>query len=229
MKVRGDRDVKKFALLAMLFAFVLGVAAISPVQADLIANGGFESPGNGDQPFKTYDPFVQPPMPSWTVVENNVDIVSNGWSDILAYAGGQFLDLVGSNHGGAISQTFSTVPGQQYSLSFAYANNVASNIDASAAVSVTGFGSTNNLLPAGLQNISHSGESIVWTLYSTTFTAGSTQTTLLFRETDELSWNGGILLDAVSVNAVPLPPSILLLGSGLLGLGAMGLRRRWRA
>jgi len=29
-----------------------------------------------------------------------------------------------------------------------------------------------------------------------------------------------------TANAVPLPPSLLLLGSGLLGLGAVGLRRR---
>jgi hypothetical protein len=225
MKVRGDRGVKEFALLPMLFAFVLGVAAVTPVQAELIANGSFEYPSNEGQPYKTYDSSVIPPIPIWTVVTNSVDIVTSGWSNIPAYGGGQFLDLVGSGHGGAISQTLSTLPGQQYSLSFAYSNNYDSNINASAEVIVAGLGSTTNLLPSGLQSLSHSSTetTFVWTLYYATFTADAAETTLLFRETDGLSWNGGILLDAVSLNAVPLPPSILLLGSGLLSL--VGFRR----
>ena len=64
MKVRGDWGVKKFALLAMLFAFVLGVSAVPPLQAELIANGSFEYPSNEVQPFKTYDSSVIPPMPA---------------------------------------------------------------------------------------------------------------------------------------------------------------------
>ncbi len=63
-----------------------------------------------------------------------------------------------------------------------------------------------------------------WYTFSQNFTAFITGSTTLTFNTTEGSNNGGIILDAVSVNAVPLPPSILLLGSGLAGLGL--LRRR---
>ena len=38
--------------------------------------------------------------------------------------------------------------------------------------------------------------------------------------------NGLLVADLITPSSVPLPPSVLLLGSGLLGLGAMGWRRK---
>jgi len=42
--------------------------------------------------------------------------------------------------------------------------------------------------------------------------------------TDPFS-TGGIIY-AIDVPAVPLPPSVLLMGSGLLGMGLLGFRRK---
>ena len=59
-----------------------------------------------------------------------------------------------------------------------------------------------------------------WVEESFFFTAGGPATTLTFTSGDSTGY--GPALDNVSV--IPLPPSVLLLGSGLLGL--VGLRRK---
>jgi hypothetical protein len=60
-----------------------------------------------------------------------------------------------------------------------------------------------------------------WTPITWSFVANDGSATLNFQSLEINAF--GPALDDVSVNAVPLPPSLLLLGSGLLGLA--GLRR----
>ena len=99
------------------FAFLV----MSPARADLITNGGFETPVTGN--FTDFTAGLQPPGFGWVITSGGVDVVRAGPNFAsTAFEGSQFLDLDGFTPG-AIAQTFTTTPGTNYLLSFAYANN----------------------------------------------------------------------------------------------------------
>ena len=134
--------------VAGAFAFLV----ISPARADLVTNGGFETPITGN--FTDLTAGSQPPGFGWSITSGGVDVVLAGPSSDFASAafeGSQFLDLDGFTPG-AIAQSFATIPGNNYLLSFAYANNpdgtgvpppgcsgACATIPAQAIVSVLGF------------------------------------------------------------------------------------------
>src|SRR5262249_9048551 len=152
---------------------------------------------------------------------NNVDIVNGTNASFPAFEGNQFLDLVGIGTTGAIAQSFTTVIGQNYLLTFAYGNNPTGPSTASAQVTLTGAGAITDIIS---HSTSVSGN-VNWTLYSLAFTADSTTTTLRFSELDLGGVNGGIFLDAISVEPVSVPgpiagagfPGLILASGGLLG------------
>lgn len=233
MQTGGDWKVKKISLALIILALAMGTLAVGPVQANQILNGSFEAPvlNSVDDPmgFRTIPPgdatgFV------WTVVTNNVDAFKNGVLGTTAtvYEGVQALDLVGSGSTGAIQQNFATVAGQQYSFFFAYANNPISTTTASADVTITDGLTT--LLSQSITHNSSTTSNFDWTTFSQSFIATGTSATLLYNNTAG-STNGGILLDAVDISpsVVPLPPSVFLFGSGLLGLAGFGRRLRQKA
>lgn len=212
------------------FLFFLTLLFAGVAHANLIVNGGFETPDASASPYYiSLDGTLGNELPGWTVTTNAVDVVDfNGIFNKTgtAYEGTQVLDLVGSGSTGRITQTFATTPGQTYSLSFAYSANPYSGFNesnpATADVKVQGEN------PLVTQSISSSNagsdplKSLNWTLFNATFTADSATTTLSFLETFGQN-NGGILLDAVSVTAVPVPAAFWLLFSAL---SALGLIRR---
>jgi choice-of-anchor C domain-containing protein len=87
--------------------------------ANLIENGGFESPATRT---KDYDPFVQgTSIGAWRVEEGAVDLISHHfWKPAKGH---QSLDLDGSCGAGTISQHVHPVPGRTYHLRFALAGN----------------------------------------------------------------------------------------------------------
>lgn len=195
----------------MVFALLVGLAAVGPAQANQILNGSFETPVVPPATFQNIPVGSEPAGFDWTVVTNSVDLVSN----VLAYEGDQLLDLVGFGSTGAIQQTFATVAGQQYTFFFAYANNPISTTTASADVTITDGVTT--LLSQSITHNTSTISDLDWATLNLSFIATGTSATLLYNNTVG-SNNGGILLDAVDITAVPLPGAVWLLGSGLLSL-----------
>jgi hypothetical protein len=204
----------------MLVSSAVCLTPTSLSAAELLTNGGFEAPVVGGPCCVTSPPTV---IPGWTATPD-VNVVNGTFSSSagnLAKEGNQYLDLVGQANGGTISQSFATVVGQVYALNFWYSHNLFAGLSAAEARLSAG-----NLS----DNIRHTGGNngnLAWQFYSNSFTATSASTTLTFVNTVG-GQNEGVLLDAVSVMAVPEPSTwaMLILGFGLLGAG---MRRRSQA
>lgn len=198
---------------------ILILAAGQTRAGNLIINGDFSVPDAGGN--YTIVNAGDTSLTGWTVVSGSVETDSTlpVFGAPTASGNPQNLDLDGNNPG-TMSQSFSTSVGQTYSLDFFYSNNIYGSGGA-ATVSVTGSSLS--------ESISHSGAtygSLNWSSFAETFVATSTTATLTFASTDVPSSSTGILLDNVSVSAVPEPSSVILLGLGGLGLTARLLRRR---
>jgi choice-of-anchor C domain-containing protein len=218
---------------ALLTASAIAMVALTTPDCkagNLIINGGFEDPVIPDAALygeygtdpSTATGYYGPTIPGWTIVSGNVDVVTAGlWA---AYEGNQSLDLNGLV-AGEISESFATDAGESYTLSFAYANDPY-GASAEAELSVTGTSLVYS------DTITHGGSTfgdMDYDLYSTTFTADSTSTTLDFASVTPGAF--GLELDAVSVTgnaAVPEPSSFTLAGiAGVTCLGVtLGRRKR---
>jgi hypothetical protein len=209
------------------------LAIISPVSANVLVNGSFEVPFIGTDFYQNYgtfsnNPWAGPSFSGWTIKPGtNVDIVNpsgiGAWG-APAYDGAQILDLVGYGSDGGIQQKFSTVFGETYAFSFAYANNLGTP---GAAADFHIFGA-NPLLAGSITHSTSGTGNLDWTTYSGTFVADSTTTGLRFNTTFGAN-NGGILLDAVSVSAVPEASTWIMMLIGFAGIGFAAYRRARKA
>jgi hypothetical protein len=123
---------------------------------------------------------------------------------------GQFA-VVLANASATLSQSFATTPGEAYQLSFWLYNSGPPNT----------FQALVNGTPLYAQT------DLAWQPYtqnSVTFVADSDLTTLAFNEGH--GWTGNFYLDDVDVAPVPEPATMFLLGSGILGLAGMRMRRK---
>ncbi len=223
----------KTRFLGACAALVL-LAASSPASANLIIDGSFESPSIGAVFYQNYGAHTDDPWSgssfslAWSIKpDTNVDIVNPivGWgAGATAYAGQQILDLVGYGSTGGIEQFIPTQAGKTYTFSFAYANNPGTP-GAAASYELVGI----NTVLSGLVNHSSSvNDALNWTIYSGTFVADNSSTRLRFDTTFGAN-NGGIMLDAVSVSAVPEASTWIMMLIGFAGIGFAAYRRAKKA
>ena len=211
--------MKKQLLALGLSVTLSAFIATSSAHAAGFSDGGFDSTqvngalatyGNGSQ------------IGSWTVTGDSIDLIGNYWAST---SGQNSLDLSGGDAGG-VTQTFSTIAGQAYKVSF----DMSGNFDSSASqrslsASAGDFSKTFSFS----KPTDWSHESMNWQTNDFTFVADKTgSTTLSFASLDNGAY--GPTLDSVSVNAVPTPapapePSSLILGLMSLG-GIFGFKRK---
>jgi choice-of-anchor C domain-containing protein len=184
-----------------LGAAVLGLAMAWPCMAAHFQNGSFESasvdPGGG---FVTL-PEGSMQITGWTVVSGDVDYIGLFW---MASNGVRSLDLVGDQNVGGVAQTFDTIPGATYQVSFDLAGNPQGpptikplTVSAGAVVQNYTFDTTGK-----------STSNMGWVTNQFTFIAQGPATTLSFvSDTTGLGCCFGAALDNVSVQLVSALPA----------------------
>jgi hypothetical protein len=207
------------AFRAALGGVLVGLltAAAPAAAVNLIVNGDFEDASFGGTTgyYNVGDPgsgadHPIPPGFGWSVPFNNVDIIANGvYAANLPTGGAYNLDLVGYGSTGAIAQTFATEAGKVYRISLDYTQN--------------GSGKTADVV-VGTSILTTLEASSAWQSWTTTFVGTGDPTTLVIAEILGGS-NAGVILDNISVTAVPEPATwaMLITGFGMVGYG---LRRR---
>jgi choice-of-anchor C domain-containing protein len=182
-----------------VFALALSAAASAlPFQ-----NGSFEL--GGVVPCNTFNiPVGSTLITGWTVSAGNIDwlgapVPACGWQ---ASNGSNSLDLVGSAAGGigGIQQTFDTIPGVTYVVTFDLAGNYGA-VPVVKPLAVTINGVTTNFT---FDTTGRSFNSMGWTTHTLTFVAAGTSSTINFVSDVSAaagSLNAGAALDNVQIVA----------------------------
>ena len=205
-------NMKKY-LLGVVATGVVAMAWSAGAAANLVQNGSFESLVGGDfsGSFKTVN-NGESTINNWTVGETSVDIVKSTYP---VYDGTYAIDMAGSPGSGSLSQSISgSVASQAYLLSFWTSSNGG---PFTAAMSVLWNGAEVGGSPVD------SPAQGYWTEH--TFTVYGTGTdTLAFKDLRGGN-TSGVVLDKVSLTAVPLPPAVILFGSVLFGFSVVARKR----
>ena len=205
----------------ILAAGALGLVPTTALSAQVVTNGGFETPTVSPPCCSTVPPDS---LDGWTATPN-VNVVLGTFDSTngnLAYEGNQYLDLVGQGGTGSIYQDLTTAIGQTYTLTFAYSHNLFTPSSATSASASVAVGSLFDIVMHSTGDTSN----LDWQIYSNTFTATGTTTRLTFTNLTG-GVNEGVFLDAVSVAAVPEPATWAMMLLGFCGIGfAMRRGRR---
>jgi choice-of-anchor C domain-containing protein len=187
-------------LICGFFLLLLGSATWG---ANLLQNGSFEL--GADNPCFIFDiPAGSTLITGWTVSVGTIDWYGPAPCGWAAANGGHSLDLVGQAGIGGIQQTFDTVPGRTYRLSFALAGNYdAPPVIKPLAVTIDGV-TTNFTFDTTGRNRFNLG----WVRQKISFVATSSTTTVNFVSDVRPSGgtlNAGAAIDNVRVKRSKLP------------------------
>lgn len=180
------------------------VAAQAP--ASLIVNGDFEEGPRVGQFLNLAGGATS--IPGWVVIGEGIDYVGNGY--YLASRGERSLDLDGSATSrstppfaqGGIAQTFATVPGQRYLVTFDMAGNPA-RPPAQKPMRVSAAGQSEEFV---FDITGKNARNMGWLPKRFSFTAKESSTTLEFRSLTASPLTGyGAAIDNVTVTAEPAP------------------------
>ena len=207
--------MKKITLYLLLI--VVPVVA----RANLITNGSFESGPAipGGQSYLTLS-GGSTAITGWTVTGTTVDYIGPGWN---VSNGIRAVDLDGAFSTGGIQQTFATIAGDTYVVSFDLSGNpgapgqAAGPVVKDVQVSVDAFLQDYQFDTTGLTM-----STLTWAPTSFSFTASGTSATLSFLSQSPAGNSWGALIDNVSVvaalNPIPEPASLGLFGLGLTAI-----------
>jgi len=224
-----------FTLDRALFAGVALAAfalAGGSAHANLLQNGSFElgtAPPDGN--FSSLSSGDSTTITNWTVggvPPAGVDYISGYWQP---QDGSRSIDLSGSTPmpgttvWGSLSQTFAAQLGQQYKVSFWLSGNPDGQPLPLKYLDVN-VGSTlfQTTFDASVTPTTHGN--MGWVLTTFLFVADAASQTITFAANPALNNTYfGPAIDNVDISAVPLPPALLLFGSGLLGMNWLRRRR----
>ncbi len=195
---------------AKFAALLIGLCLAGSANANLIVNGGFENNPVADGGWNW---FSASSVDGWE--GSNVEIWHNLFG--IASAEGQQhaeLNADGGNSGAwSIFQNFTTVVGQSYDVAFNYRARLTSDMF--------------QFTVASLNNVFTNNDTSQWKLFTGSFVATTSSTTLSFTSLN--SGTLGNLIDDVKVNAranVNEASTIALFAIGLIGLAL--IRRKAR-
>lgn len=228
----------------LLASLTLLALQMGSAQATTVINGGFED--TSTNPTGTFgDPLsslaggtgngswdVYTSIPGWTTSSGaGIEIQTNNTlGSINAHSGNHYVEL--DSHGRYSNSTMQQVlnlAAGQYRLSFYYSPRTGTAASNGIAYSITDFLS-NTLVSDSITGPGNGTSVGTWTLVTALFTVkpNGSPVTLKFGAIGTEDTYGG-LIDDVSVSAVPLPPTAILLGTALFGAAAVSRRRRRKA
>jgi hypothetical protein len=187
-------NLVKASLIGALLALSVGGAHAA---TNLVTNGDFET---GD-------------LTGWS---GYGWFVTNGIADVGPNSGNDFASTGCVGFYCTLEQDVATMPGESYTLSFAFNPGLNANSGADTHVA---FG--------GTTVADMSGGSLGWSDYSINVTATDSTTALVFSGYQNPAWNGvdDVSLTSADAGGVPEPATWAMMLLGLGGAGA-SLRRR---